>query len=167
MQLFENPDNWYFDANVLLRDIAAMYSEDFIKVCGYFAALSPRCPFQRNIDLLCQYLETGSASCLGLGVRKCHQIRGLKNPAVKDIEAILNGPKITAFFLNCYDPSIDGIVTIDTWILIWAGYERSTKLTSRRNRSISAKICDMAKSEGLLAHQMQARIWCQIRGANI
>jgi effector-binding domain-containing protein len=162
----QHSSNWYFEVNDYCKTVAETYDVPLIKVAGIMSALSPNTTFNQNIRSLEAFLRTGGdckVSTFNGQKRKALKILASSdNITVEEIKTILGGLKTQSFFDNIFRPEISEDVTIDLWMIRWAGIEGS--LTPKRYKNVSNKIKDLAKSLNLLPHQVQAKIWVDIRG---
>lgn len=108
----EDKFDWYFDARQFARTLAAIYFVDYYKVCGIIAAISPQTNWKLNKKLAEEFINTGKAKHTGMFLSKAEDIlNGSGSP--EDICDVLNGNKITSFFLNIAFPNDIQTVTID------------------------------------------------------
>lgn len=103
--------DWYQDANLF----ALGFSSDAIahsKLIGIIAALSPLKSWDQNKKIAIDFLMTGTCGHMPLCLGKAKRIMELDGTD-ETILAILNGNKISAFFLNIkyFDKAVN--VTID------------------------------------------------------
>lgn len=114
----ESPVHWYEEAHLFARELyfthRSRHDKETLtaKICGVIAALSPRKSWEHNKKVALQFLETGKCGHTKLFVEKATSIMG-SDGNIETICDILNGNKITSFFLNIYNPSLSNIVTID------------------------------------------------------
>lgn len=108
----EDRFDWYLDARNKAQEIANESGLPLIVVVGVIAALSPKLTWRRN-------LIEARAMCLN---RNCKQMGLFKRKALdiiystgtqSEIESILRGNKITAFFRNIMFPGNQESVTVD------------------------------------------------------
>lgn len=109
--------DWYQEANEYSEVISKYISKDNSikdkrKACGVIAALSPVKTWKENKRQALQFIETGD----------CGHMKQFKDKAARIIDcdgsdeeilAILNGRKISAFYLNIMYPNKANNVTID------------------------------------------------------
>lgn len=104
--------DWYSDARKVAINIANESDLPLIVVCGVIAAISPKMNWKRNIEEARTMCLTGECKQMGFLKDKARAIinsTGTKSEILK----ILNGEKISAFFLNIYEPHTSENVTID------------------------------------------------------
>lgn len=158
--------NWYFDVNDYCKTLSEMHNVPLIKVAGIMSALSPNTTFALNIKSLEAFLKTkGNCKVTTYNGQKNKALTILNshdNISIDEIKTILGGLKTQAFFDNIVRPETSQDVTIDLWMIRWAKIEGS--LTPKKYRDASNKIKDLAKSLNLLPHQVQAKLWVDIRG---
>lgn len=136
------------------------------KCAGVMAALSPIVPLKQNwkdtvkvLTAFAQGENIPSVATIPAQREKAIQILQ-SNGSESEIYQILGGLKTTAFFLNLLHPAIETEVCIDLWMLRYFGWKSLTP--KRKKQAFSILKIDGAKY-GLLPHEMQAKIWCEIR----
>lgn len=163
--------NWYFEINDYCKNLSDIYNVPLVKVAGIMSALSPNNTFRLNIISLEKFLRTN-------GKCKVTTFNGQKEKAltiyhsddnitIEEVKAILgvkkdSGLKTKAFFDNIVRPHTSQEVTVDLWMVRWAKIEGS--LTPNRYRDTAQIIKDLAKELEVLPHQVQAKLWVDIRG---
>lgn len=163
--------NWYFEINDYCKTLSEVYDVPLIKVAGILSALSPNNTVRSNVISLEKFLRTnGNCKVTTFDGQKRKALTILNsddNITVEEVKAILgtkkdSGLKTKAFFDNIYRPNTSEEVTIDLWMIRWAKIEGS--LTPKRYRDTAQKVKDLAHKIGVLPHQLQAKIWVDIRG---
>jgi len=158
--------NWYFTVNDYCKTLSDTYNVPLIKVAGIMSALSPNNTFTTNIKSLERFLQTGgNCKVATYNAQKNKALAIYNSPdsvSVEEIKTILGGLKTQAFFDNIYRPEISQDVTIDLWMIRHFGIQGS--LTPKRYKTASDKIKKLAKQLNLLPHQVQAKLWVDIRG---
>jgi hypothetical protein len=165
------PKDWYFEIHDYCNTLSEVYGVPLVKVAGILSALSPNTTFRHNVISLENFLKT-KGNC------KVTTYNGQKEKALSILNAsdkitpsqvmdILGkgkdaALKTKAFFDNIYNPYKSDMVTIDLWMIRWANIEGS--LTPKRYREVEQNIKDIAHDIGLRPHQVQAKIWVDIRG---
>lgn len=114
--------DWYQQANEIATSQGNKYNHEPSKVCGIMAALSPVKTWSQNIICMEQLLKTND----------CGHMKAFKNKARDILKSdgsdaailkVLNGNKISSFYLNIRYPDKAEIVTIDRHALsIALGY---------------------------------------------
>jgi hypothetical protein len=163
--------NWYFDIHDYCKTLSEVYDVPLIKVAGIMAALSPNNTVRSNVISLEKFLRTkGNCKVTTFNQQKEKALTILNADdtiTVEQVKVILgekkdSGLKTKAFFDNIYRPHTSNEVTIDLWMIRWAKIEGS--LTPKRYRETAQKVKDLANKIGILPHQLQAKIWVDIRG---
>jgi hypothetical protein len=163
--------NWYFDIHDYCKTLSEVYDVPLIKVAGIMSALSPNNTVRSNVISLEKFLRTkGNCKVTTFNQQKEKALTILNaddNITVEQVKVILgekkdSGLKTKAFFDNIYRPHTSNEVTIDLWMIRWAKIEGS--LTPKRYRETAQKVKDLANKIGILPHQLQAKIWVDIRG---
>lgn len=112
--------DWYVEANNFANYVWMKYYHKndegypvtMAKICGVIAALSPLKSWEENKRIAVKFITTGK--CEHTGTMKDKAKRILESNGDQDVIAgILNGNKITAFFLNMVNPKTSNVVTID------------------------------------------------------
>lgn len=158
--------NWYFEINDYCRTLSEVYNLPVIKVAGIMSALSVNTTFRLNITSLENFIKTSGnskVSTYGSQKQKALKILNSHNEiSIDEVKQILGGMKTKAFFDNIVRPHISREVTVDLWMIRWADMQGS--LTPKKYRDISNKIIELADDIGLMPHQVQAKLWVDIRG---
>mgnify|MGYP006889523528 CR=1 FL=1 len=149
---------------------------EMYKACGIFAALSPQMSVERNRELFLQYLKYGKASHYGQLVRKCDEIMIADNE--EEVLKILNGNKISSFYLNLLHPNRETRVTIDRHAIACLTQKIDNvkplddgqySMTDRQYSMFEMIFKQVSDELGILAHELQAITWVsyrQTRGLN-
>ena len=98
---------WYADAMEISANLAATYGVTPEQAAGVIASTSPQKDWGGNVVLAERILQNHKAGItavagkgyLTLGLRKCDAILALDNPTPSDVQTVLNGQKISNFFL--------------------------------------------------------------------
>jgi hypothetical protein len=163
--------NWYFEIHDYCKTLSDVYDVPLIKVAGILSALSPNNTVRSNVISLEKFLRTkGNCKVTTFDGQKKKALaifHSSDNITVDEVKQILgtkkdSGLKTKAFFDNIYRPHTSQAVTIDLWMIRWAKIEGS--LTPKRYRDTAQKVRELANEIGVLPHQMQAKIWVDIRG---
>lgn len=163
--------NWYFDIHDYCKTLSEVYNVPLIKVAGIMSALSPNNTVRMNCISLEKFLKhKGNCKVTTFDGQKNKALSILNaddNITIDQVKNILgskkdSGLKTKAFFDNIFRPESSQEVTIDLWMIRWAKIEGS--LTPKRYREVAQKIKEMAQEIGVLAHQLQAKIWVDTRG---
>ena len=145
--------------------VADSYGLELFKVVGIFAAFSPQMAVDANKRLCLQFIRTGRAKHYGVLNAKAERILNAKE---SEVPAILNGPKISAFYWNILHPIDDRRVTIDRHALACVlqtpkkvkalddGVYQMTKLQFMRFEQV---YMDVAKEFDIAPCQLQAILW--------
>lgn len=104
--------NWYQEANNFARKLAIKYDVEVSVACGIIAALSPLKSWQENKLIAEGFLKNGKGKHTKNMLDKALQIK-LSDGQPETIATILNGNKITSFFINIYNPRQSNYITID------------------------------------------------------
>ena len=162
----ESGRKWYKGMYQWIEAVAQAKDLDVMQACGIFAALSPQMSVDRNKGHFLDYVKTGTAKHYGTLVDKCDEI--LEAKTQHEIVKILNGPKITAFFLNIwnYDRSME--VTVDRHALATMLQTASNvkplddgqySMTANQYKAFEKVYSEVAQELSLFPHQLQAILW--------
>lgn len=158
--------NWYFEVNDYCQTLSEIYGVSVVKVAGIMSALSVNTTFKLNVMSLENFLKTGgNCKVSTYNSQKEKALKILKaddDVTIDQVKTILNGLKTKAFFDNIVRPHVSREVTVDLWMVRWAKIEGS--LTPKRYAAVVQKITELADEIGLRPHQVQAKIWVDIRG---
>ena len=164
-------EKWYREARLFCYRVSKQYGLSFRKTCAILSALSPRNRWERNkIDCenLIAYLTghtVNEPSCATYRnmVEKAKKIFNAKVDTIQSMLKLLNGQKISAFFLNIYDFNSD-CVTVDSWIqLIALGEYLSVDKRPSLNKTdyvmIENLIKELASTKNVKPPVLQAVLW--------
>ncbi len=155
---------WYVDAHRWCNEIAEQFNLKPKQVAGIVAALSPGVSWEVNkIDTrsAIRYFQQDTmrlqVSTYGQFVNKARRIfEG------EDIPAVLNGPKITAFYHNISNPWASDTVTCDRHAFkVARGIKKggSVAITPRQMKDTQEAYKEAASIVGLRPNQLQAITW--------
>ena len=105
-------NDWYADANNFCRYVSEKYTIPLDKVIGIVSALSPRKEWNLNKRIAIDLIEKGDCGQIKQFVNKALNIK-MNGNSQSEILAILNGPKISSFFMNIKYPNCADNVTVD------------------------------------------------------
>lgn len=155
---------WYKRAFRWANEAAAVNNLSVDKVCGIIAALSPQKSWNENLRITNTFITEGKSYHTKAMTAKAQAILELPNcelSNVKEICNILNGSKITSFFLNIYDFHVTGSVTIDRHAVEIAVGKKLKNHTMTANQYLFFENCyKIASLESpYLPHEIQAMTW--------
>jgi len=172
---------WYARAERLGHRLAHQYGCTFEQAVGVIAALSPNNRWARNCTDAESMIQAWAVGADPLTVRVCtygamrakaSSILQLASPDRETIAAILNGRKITAFFLSITGQT-DAVCVDGHAYAIWLGQRVPTTKTPALGVKLYADIarayCVVAKrstalcGEALTPAQVQAVTWVTYR----
>lgn len=163
--------DWYREARIYAYQLSKVYNVPFSKVCGVIAALSPRNKWERN--------KLDAARVISAVVSKrrnmprCGTYKMMRTKAIDILKSdsassdsilkILNGPKISAFYLNIFDGE-NNRVTVDTWIhlaskLEYLVEEARPVLKRAEYVEIETALKELSAEYGIKPYQAQAIVW--------
>jgi hypothetical protein len=172
---------WYARAERLARRLAETYGCTFEQAVGVIAALSPNNRWTRNCidaEAMIQVWALGidpitvKVCTFGPNRAKAASILALAEPTQDSIAAILNGRKVTAFFLSITGRH-DAVCVDGHAFAVWVGQRIPTTQTPSISPKLYATIarayCLVAKrskalcGEALTPAQTQAVTWVTYR----
>ena len=118
----EERSDWYQEAHDWAKALGLVHNISTPKVCGVIAALSPLKTWEQNLKIARDLILTGDCGHMGAFKKKAIDIVHSSGHD-SEIVRILNGNKITSFYLNIKYPDRISEVTIDRHALsIALGY---------------------------------------------
>ena len=152
---------WYEQAREYCQGIAIRYKLPLYAVVGALAALSPRNKWERNKSDLVAVIEHGeNATTATFNRMKDKAIMCLNATSEQEAVKILNGKKITNFFLNIYHEECN-FVTVDVWAMRVVGLKKS--LTNKVYDEITQAFREVAEVYDIMPKQLQAITWGVVR----
>ena len=159
--------DWYLEAYVWANSLSLETGKPLSIVVGVIAALSPRKRWSENLIIAKNMIETGD----------CGHIKLFKDKAKLIIECdgtdeaildILNGNKISAFYLNIRYPHKANITTIDRHALsialnTWISEEDYQGMTTKQYQFFVQCYALAAMKEGISPLLMQSATWLKWR----
>jgi hypothetical protein len=159
---------WYIEVNAFAVGIANGYGISVAQACGIIAAYSSNTTWKGNQTIVKRVMESGAYG-LPDAVKKTNLILAMDpDHDIYDVMRILNGPKISRFALNIFDPYSDE-VTVDRWMVRAAMNNCDKKIGLPPTESVRIKIQNVikriAKRMKLACAAAQAFVWTIIRGS--
>lgn len=167
--------DWYKNANVLAKIIAGTMPAynyqgkltNMRKVVGIIAALSPLKTWEQNLVLAREFLKSGTCGHMGQFVQKATDILN-SSGTDEDILDILNGRKITSFYLNIMYYESANYITIDRHALsvalgYWVTEEDYAGMTAAQYDFFVQCYCLAAAKVDVLPLRMQSATWVKWR----
>lgn len=157
-----NGKNWYQQAHSAAIDLSASHPIGVIKSAGVIAALSPNNKWARNLldadSLIDAFFEYGplvaskTVVCtFGANRQKALTILKLNQPTPADVETILNGLKVQAFY-RCILGDSQAVCVDGHAYSIWAGEHITTNKTPKISPRLYAQIsADYTKASQLIS----------------
>jgi hypothetical protein len=155
---------WYTRLNRYCRDLGQQYGQPTWKVAAIMSALSPRTSFANNVHDTEQVLKHGINAKLKSPLFKKKAFAIYKANNYSEVKSLFNektGRKTLSFWDNMANPASNR-VTIDVHMIRCLGIEGS--LTNKKYRDAEKAIQDYAASIGVKPYQLQAKLWCIVRG---
>lgn len=103
--------DWYNEAHDYAQYLSRRTGKSVAQCCGVIAALSPLKTWEQNKIIAYSMLTSNRGQHTKVFIIKASQI--MKSNSIEEICDILNGRKITAFFLNILRPQDSSVLTID------------------------------------------------------
>jgi hypothetical protein len=156
--------SWYGTAYRWAHNFGDEHNISPIKVCGIIAALSPQKSWEENLRITQTFITEGKSYHTKAMTAKAKAIIELPDWALSnptEICNILNGSKITSFFLNIYDFNLSGAVTIDRHAVEIAVGKKLSDHRMTANQYLFFENCYKVASlnSRFLPHQIQAMTW--------
>jgi len=107
----EDNTDWYADALTYCQYLATKHKIPLDNVIGVVSALSPRKNWTLNKKIAEDLIIDGTCGHMQVFVKKAQDILSVDNE--EQILSILNGKKITSFYLNIRYPDKNTSVTVD------------------------------------------------------
>lgn len=149
---------WYDEARHVARELADEASLSITATAAVIAHLSPRCPWERNIDMARELVRTGDTKGLRSNIDKARAAMVADDPW----STFGKGPKTRAFAANIMGD--DYAVTVDVWAARIAGVTEDELKRVGVYEAVAHAYRLAAKRVGISPAQMQATTWCVIRG---
>jgi len=156
---------WYTKLNRYCRDLGAQYNEPTWKVTAIMSALSPRTRFKNNVHDTEQILRHGKNAKLKSPLFKKKAFAIYDATCYNEVRALFKektGRKTLSFWENLM--LVGNRTTIDVHMIRHLGIEGS--LTDKKYREAEKAIQDYAKKINVKAYDLQAILWCTVRGAS-
>lgn len=159
---YGNPQDagWYKDAHRYAKELADIHSIDVSQAAGIIAALSPMKYWDENKRLAKQFLIGIETGTYGRLIGKARAIKR-SNGSSEDILDILNGQKISAFYLNIMYPNKTTTVTVDRHAVEIALYNvvDDHTMTGKQYAFFQNAYIVAAERLNMLPHELQAVTW--------
>lgn len=155
---------WYTRLNRFCRDLGETYNQPTWKVAAIMSALSPRTSFQNNVHDTESLLKHGANAYLKSPLFRSKAVKILNAKTYAEVDALFNektGRKTLSFWDNMANLESDR-VTIDVHMIRCLGIKGS--LTNKKYRDAENAIQDYANKIGVKPYQLQAQLWCIVRG---
>ena len=155
---------WYTKLNRYCRDLGERYNTPTWKVTAIMSALSPRTSFANNIHDTEQVLKYGENAKLKSPLFKKKTFDIYNATCYNDVKRMFKektGRKTLSFWENMNNLK-GNRVTIDVHMIRHLGIKGS--LTDKKYREAEKVIQDYAKKINVMPYQLQAIIWCTVRG---
>lgn len=145
---------WYSDAHMIAREAGNIHTGAAI-----IAALSPRMPWHRNIELARVAFNDVRMfrGALGNSIRKVNAILDGGNPL-----ELLKTPKTRSFYDNIVNPLTSMEVTVDVHAIHVAGIDKDS-VNLGEYRAIADAYREAARYVGISALDLQAVTWLTYR----
>ena len=155
---------WYKRLNRFCRDLGIKYNQPTWKVTAIMSALSPRTSFANNIHDTEQLLKYGKDAYLKSPLFRKKAIAIYNASCYNEVQKLFSektGRKTLSFWENINDLTSDR-ATIDIHMIRHLKIKGS--LTAKKYREAEKALQDYAKQVNIKPYQLQAIIWCTVRG---
>ena len=156
---------WYTRLNRFCRDLGTKYNQPTWKVTAIMSALSPRTSFANNIYDTEQLLKHGHTAKLKSPLFRKKALDIYDATCYDDVRVLFRestGRKTLSFWENLM--LVGDRATIDVHMIRHLGIEGS--LTQKKYREAEQAIRDYAKNINMKTYDLQAVLWCAVRGAS-
>lgn len=160
---------WYDTAAATAAALSAGSTLTERQCAGIIAALSPRVTWRANVRaaavIVAAAAEPGArmprVAGVGANVAKAWRIAMGQNPL-----AVLGGDKVRSFYRNITGDV--SAVTVDVWARYAATGERSARtITGPEYQHLAACYRAAAAMRNVAPRDMQAAVWCHVRGSAV
>ena len=151
---------WYALARREARRLSRAYDVTLRQAAGIIAALSPQVQWRVNLRLAEQVCRDGDVdgACLKASADKAWRIRNGEAPL-----AVLGGPKVRAFYRALMgDPEA---AVLDTWMFQALDWPDGGTRSGRQYERAEGALREAARLVSLPVSELQAIVWCHVRGA--
>jgi hypothetical protein len=155
---------WYTRLNRFCRDLGEKYNTPTWKVAAIMSALSPRTSFENNVHDTEQLLKNGTNAKLKSPLFKKKALKIYNASCYNEVRKMFKektGRKTLSFWDNMANLESNR-VTIDVHMIRHLGIEGS--LTNKKYRDAENAVIEYAETVGVKPYQLQAMIWCNVRG---
>lgn len=160
LQLFMEAEKdglqWYARAYDECAILAAALDIDVWKAIAIVAVLSPKCPWEKNIEYAFNLFKGGPCGALGPNKKKARKIMRLRT--TRALFNHLKGPKVQSFYWNILRRGYDTNVTVDVHMKNLFEPKRS-QVGKAVYRRITEKVMLIARMTGYSPAQVQAVFW--------
>jgi hypothetical protein len=156
--------NWYERLNDYCSELANTFDMPVYKVAAIMSILSPQCSFTTNVRDTFVLLQDGKDAKLRSPIFKEKALKALYANSFDEVSALFNektAPKTLSFFENLLLLDSNR-VTVDIHMIRF--FEIEGSLTIKRYKQCEKYIQDYAEMVGLKPFQVQAQLWCIVRG---
>jgi len=156
---------WYTKLNRYCRDLGELYNQPTWKVSAIMSALSPRTNFKNNIHDTEQVSRYGENAKLKSPLFKKKAFAIYNASCYDDVRALFKektGRKTLSFWENLM--LVGDRTTIDVHMIRHLGITGS--LTDKKYREAEKAIQDYAAKIKVKPYQLQAQLWCTVRGSS-
>lgn len=159
---------WYAKAQGIACDIAEATGHDLAGVAGAMAHLSPRTRWSDNVHRTWQLAETGETIGLSRSIEKATVALAVRGSALDVLDTF--GPKAwktRSFFTNIWTGGRGTLaVTVDIWAARAVGWGDADLSKESVYGDIADAYSFAAAEVGISGAQMQAIVWCVVRGSS-
>lgn len=156
--LFSDGQQWYWEANEFVKNLAQKYDLQEWKTASLVAVLSPLKSWELNKRITEEFINGKTDVHFSKQVNKALEILRLDAWGQPRIEAILQGQKTVSFYHNLLNPSNPDFVTIDRHVLDSLVFE-GANITPQRYVLIENVIKQYSKQLNLVPCSTQAIVW--------
>jgi hypothetical protein len=160
--------DWYQSANDWCASLSHLSGLSLIQTAGIVAALSPVKTWDQNLECAHGFVMRGEAKHMGQFMDKAARIKNVTDISYEQVLEILNGRKISSFFINILHPDKSTNVTIDRHALsvaldYWVSDEEYSGMTKKQYEFFRDCHIWTADSIGVSPLRLQSATWVVFR----
>lgn len=152
---------WYDEAQLACAKLAKQYNTSTEIVSAVVSALSPGCPWDRNIGDATAVLENGYIE--GVCATYKSNVRTAANILEKQDASLLSGVKVEAFHASIMNPKDSIIPCIDRWMLVSIGITHKASLGVDERTALYEAFLTLSKRQQIPVPATQAIVWSVVR----
>jgi hypothetical protein len=158
---FSDGMKWYAQAKETCETLAEKHDKKLETVIAIVSALSPGCPWDRNVadaqEVLLNGFNAVSCATYKSNVKKAAKIAETENTS------ILSGVKVEAFYDSILNPQTAVIACIDRWMLRAVNITQRGSLRVGERKALQRAFENISKEHDIPVASLQAIVWIVVR----